>query len=153
MKTLGVRCSNTDYTYCILSGDAGSPHIETIKHVTYPNGFTEAETLKWLHQELQAILSTHAIDGVGIKRAETNVKRSNSLELRIQAEAIVSLAVAQAGCRSIERKVSSTVAKDLGLKGKAKYLHTKLDTSAISNFRDYSNKEQEAILVAWSCMD
>lgn len=153
MKTLGVRCSNTDYTFCILSWDAGSPDIETIKRVAYPTGFTEPETLKWLHQEFEAVLRAHTIDRVGIKRAETNVKRSNLLEFRIQAEAIVSLAAAQVGCGSVERKVRSTVAKDLGLKGKAKYLQTKLDTSAIPGFDEYSIKEQDAILLAWSCVD
>lgn len=153
MRTLGVRCSNTDYTYCILSGNATTPHTESINHVPYPNGFTDAETLRWLHQELQAILDAQALDCVAVKRAETNVKRSNSLELRIQAEAIVILAAAEAGCRSVVRKVAATIAKDLGLKGKAKYLQTKLDTTPISNFADYSTKEKEAILVAWSCME
>ena len=33
----------------------------------------------WLHQEVQAILAAHEIDEVGIKRAETSVKRSNAL--------------------------------------------------------------------------
>jgi hypothetical protein len=153
MRILGVRCSNTDYTCCLLSGDAGSPQIEAIKHVNYPNGFTEAETIRWLHQEFQAICCAQSIDGVGIKRAEPNVQRSNSLELRIQAEGIVSLAAAEAGCCAVKRKVGSTVAKDLGLKGKAKYLQTKLDTSAIPDFDSRSAKEKEAILVAWSCME
>jgi hypothetical protein len=153
MQILGVRCSNTDYTYCLLSGDAVSPQIESIKHVAYPKGFTEAETLKWLYQEFQEICCSQSIDSVGIKRAETNVKRSNSLEMRIQAEGIVSLAASQVGCCTIERKVGSTVAKGLGLKGKAKYLKTTLDTSIIPDFNSYSDKEQDAILVAWSCME
>ena len=153
MIILGVRCSNTDYTYCILSGDARSPHVDAVKHVSYPNGYTEAETLRWLHQEFQAICGRQTLDAVGIKRAETNVQRSNSLESRIQAEAMVSLAAAEAGCRTVGRKVGSTMAKDLGLKGKAKYLQTKLDTSPIPDFGNYSAKEREAILVAWSCME
>ncbi len=153
MRVLGARCSNKDYTFCILSGDADSPQLETKKHVAYPTNFTEAEILNWLHQEMQAILAGPSVDRVGIKRAETNVKRSNSLELRIQAEAVISLAAAQAGCGSIERKVCSTIAKDLGLKGKAKYLHTKFDTSAVPDFDDLTDKEQEAVLVAWSCLN
>ncbi|MCE9615921.1 MAG: hypothetical protein K8T26_16745 [Lentisphaerae bacterium] len=153
MKILGVRCSNSDYTTCLLSGDAAAPKVEEMKHVNYPNGYGEAETLRWLRQEFQRLCNGQALDEVCIKRAETNVKRSNSLEARIQAEAIVALAAAESGCGKVQRKVGSTVAKDLGLKGKAKYLQTKLDTSAIPDFGDYSAKEQEAILVAWSCME
>jgi hypothetical protein len=153
MKILGVRCSNTDYTYCLLSGDAATPVIDDVRHVAFPNGYAEAETLRWLHQEFQTLVSGKTLDAVGIKRAETNVQRSSSLEFRIQAEAIVSLVAAEIGYTSVKRKVGSTLAKDLGLKGKAKYLQTKLDTSVIPDFGDYSAKEQEAILVAWSCME
>jgi hypothetical protein len=152
MKALGVRCSNSDYTYCVISGDADSPDIECVKRVAFPKDFTEAETLKWLHQEATAILGDASFDAVGIKRAETNVKRSNSLEVRIQAEAIFCLAASQLGCDVIDQKVNSTIAKDLGLKGKAKYLDTKLDTSVIPDFDDYPEKHQDAIRVAWSCL-
>jgi hypothetical protein len=48
--------------------------------------------------------------------------------------------------------MSSTISKDLGLKGKGKYLKTKLDTSPIKDFENYAQKVQEAILVAWSCI-
>ena len=60
---------------------------------------------------------------------------------------------AKLGINEIESKVKSTIAKDLGLKGKGKYLDTKLDTSCIDNFDKFPKKEQEAILVAWSCLD
>jgi hypothetical protein len=150
---LGVRCSNTEYTYCILKGTFETPLVENVQHVAFPNGYSESEILKWLHQEFQAVFRAHTIDAVGIKKAEANVKRSNSLELRIQAEAIVSLTAAEVGCSNVSRKVKASIAKGLGLKGRAKYLQSKLDTSVIADFASYSNKEQEAILVAWSCME
>ena len=153
MRTLGVRCSNSDYTFCILSGDGRSPDVECVERVAFPKDYTDAEVLKWLNQEVRAILADHTFDAVGLKRAETNVKRSNSLEVRIQAEAIVALAASEIGCSVIDRKVNSTIAKDLGLKGKAKYLQTKLDTSVIPDFDDYSEKERDAILVAWSFLN
>ncbi len=152
MKIVGIRCSNTDYAYCALSGDFGSPHIDDVKQVPYPKAYSEAEILKWLFQEFTALFSGYKPEKAGIKRAETNVKRSNSLEFRIQAEAIVSLAAAEVGCMSVERKVNATIAKGLRLKGKAKYLQTTLDTSPIEHFERYSVKEKEAILAAWSCM-
>lgn len=152
MKTMGIRCSNSDYTFCILSGDRDSTIVEETDRVPFPKDYSDPELLNWLYQEMNALFQRTRCDAVGIKRAEGTVMRSNALETRIQSEAIVSLAAAQAGCQSVLRKMSSTVAKDLGLKGKGKYLKTKLNTSAIDDFDDYPEKVQEAILVAWSCM-
>lgn len=152
MKVLGIRCSNNDYTYCILSGSSSAPIIEEIQRLSFPAGYSEPEALLWFYRELQGLFKRNGFDSVGIKRSEVSVKRSNNLELRIQNEAIVSLVAAEAGVSSVQRKVKPTIAKDLGLKGKSKYLETRLDTSVIDGFDSYSNKEREAILTAWSCM-
>ncbi len=152
MIVFGIRCSNSDYTCCILEGNADSPQMNALHHIDFPKDYGEAEALRWFYQEMQGLFKEYAIDAVGIKRAETNVKRSNELERRIQNEAIVSLAAAEKGCMSVCRKVKATIARDMGLKGKAKYLETKLDTSPIPEFHNYSQKEREAILAAWSCM-
>ena len=152
MKTIGVRCSNSDYAYGILSGSKIKPVVEAAKRVAFPKNYSEAEILNWFYQEMEALFSNKAFDAVGIKRAETTVKRSNSLETRIQCGAIAILAASQAGCQTISRKVNSTISKDLGMKGKGSYLKTKFDTTPLSNFNDYSAKIQEAILVAWSFM-
>jgi len=152
MIVFGIRCSNTDYTCCILEGDADFPQMKVLHHIDFPQDYGEAEALRWFYQEMQGLFKEYAIDAVGVKRAETNVKRSNALELRIQNEAIVSLAAVEQGCTSVCRKVKSTIAKDLGLKGRSRYLNTELDTSSIPEFDNYSKKEQEAILAAWSCM-
>jgi len=50
------------------------------------------------------------------------------------------------------RQVKSTMAKDLGFKGRGRYLAT-LDTSAIASFTQLDDKIQEAVLVAWSGLD
>jgi len=50
----------------------------------------------------------------------------------------------------IFKKVKSTIAKDLGLKGRGHYLRTELDTSVIPGFAGKPDKEKEAILAAWS---
>jgi len=152
MIVIGFRFSNSDYSFSILSGDRDAPVVEETNQISFPKGYNEPELLNWLFQEMTALFQRQSCDAVGIKKAEGTVKRSNSLETRIQAGAISSLAAAQAGCRVVYRKMSSTIAKDLGLKGKGKYLKTKLDTSAIQDFDGYAQKVQEAILVAWSCM-
>lgn len=152
MKVMGVRCSNSYYAYCILSGSREAPVVEATNRISFPVGYNETEVLRWLYQEMQAVFGTHRVDAIGIKKAEANVVRSNALETRIKGDAIVSLAAAEAGCRAVYKKVKSTIAKDLGLKGKGKYLETKLDTSAITGFDGYSQEIKEAILVGWSCM-
>ena len=54
--------------------------------------------------------------------------------------------MSKSGCKS-KRKV--TLAKDLGLKGKARYLLT-FDTSPIPDFADLDEKMKDAVLCAWS---
>jgi hypothetical protein len=152
MEVLGVRCSNTDYAYCILSGTRDAPSVEEAELIAFPKDFSEPELLNWLHHEMAQLFSSHEYGAVGIKKPEATVKRSNTLEIRIQCEAIVALAAAEAGCLSVQRLVKASIAKRLGLKGKAKYLKTRLDTTTIDGFDDYSLKVQEAILVGWSCI-
>lgn len=59
------------------------------------------------------------------------------------------LAVADTGNSAVVKKVSSTIAKDLGQKGRARYL-AQLDMSWDGQFSDRNAKKKEAILVAWS---
>lgn len=152
MAVYGIRFSNSDFSFCILTGHSDAPTVAESGRVAFPTGYSEPELLKWLHQEITALLQRQACDALAIKKAEGTVKRSNALETRVQAGAIASLVAAQIGCTKVHRKMSSTVAKDLGLKGKGKYLKTKLDTSVIADFDSYPAKTQEAILVAWSAM-
>lgn len=151
MAILGVRCSNTDIAYCVLSGTKDAPLVDATRLIPYPKGFSEPETLKWLHQEIIQVLGQHPCDAVAIKKPEVTVKRSNALEARIECEGVVTLAAADAGCLSVGRFVSASIAKGLGEKGRAKYLKV-FDASAIREFDDYPLKVREAILVAWSVM-
>lgn len=153
MKVLSIRCSNNDYTYCVVSGEKESPTIEHTGHVVFPAGFSDSEALRWFNQEMQGLLNSYTPDRVVIKGAEPMVKHSNSLEARIRNEAIVYLTACQAGCTSIQKKVKATIAKDLGLKGRGKYLETKLDTSVFPDYESHTPKEKDAILAGWSCLD
>ncbi len=152
MKVLGVRCSNTDCTFCLLSGTKDSPVVERSHNAKFPKGFSRGEELKWFSQELQEIFKKNEINAVALKGAEPMVKRSNNLVSRIQNEAIVYLVSTQCGVTDVDTKVKASIAKQLGLKGKGKYLETKLDTSVIKDFESFSSKEQEAILVGWSSL-
>jgi hypothetical protein len=72
--------------------------------------------------------------------------------MRIENEAMIFLAAESFGIKQIVRKTKPTIAKDLGLKGKGKYLSTHLDTIIFPTFDKETIKLQEAILAAWSSM-
>lgn len=152
MKIVGIRCSNTDFSCAVLEGTKDAPQLLSCRTTSFPKGYDEHSLLHWFYQEISGILSANSPNGIAVKAAETMVKRSSSLELRIRIEGIALMAAAQAGCSIAPRKVKSTIAKDLGMKGKAKYLETEFDSSPIAGFDNYKDKEQESILVAWSSL-
>ena len=102
----------------------------------------------WFAQELEQIIKTHAIQAIVIKRSEGRTK-SGAFEQRAEYEGVVYMAAGRCGLTAVSKKVKSTLAKDLGLKGRAHYLET-LNTTPIADYDDKTDKEQEAILCAWS---
>lgn len=153
MKIVALRCSNKDFACAVIDGTQEDPVLASCDLTAFPKGYEEHSLLYWFYQEIAGILNTHNPEGLAVKGAETMVKRSASLELRIRVEGIALMAASEAGCAVACRKVKSTIAKDLGMKGKGKYLETKFDTTAIPDFDSYSAKHQEAILVGWSCLE
>ena len=67
--------------------------------------------------------------------------------------AMVYFAAQNKGIKDISKKVKGSIAKSLGLKGRAKYLKTSLDTTLIENFDSYSDKAHDAIYAGWSKLD
>lgn len=147
---LGLRCGNSDYAYAILEGGSKRPIVIEELLVAYPPDYKRPKLLRWFYQEMEGLLAKHSISRVVIKGAEPMATRDRAFVERTEHEAIVMLAAATSGITRISRKVKATMAKDLGLKGKAKYLETKLDKSVIDGFEDRSTKLQEAILAGWS---
>ena len=153
MRILANRCSNTDFAYAVIEGAKNSPTIVYVDIIGFPKGYDEPGLFHWFHQEIIGLIDQYQPDGVAIKAAEPMVKRSGSLEIRMRVEGIALMSAAEKGCKIACRKVKSTIAKDLGMKGKGKYLETKLETSQIANYDSYHSKEKEAILVGWSCLE
>jgi hypothetical protein len=104
--------------------------------------------LLWFTLEVEQWIKKYNVQSVVMKRFEGR-SRGGSFEDRVEYEAAVYLACARCGLTTACKKVRSTIAKDLGLKGRAHYLAT-LNTSVIPAFSNYTDKEQEAILCAWS---
>jgi Holliday junction resolvasome RuvABC endonuclease subunit len=152
MMKLGIRCSNTDYAYAILEGARSSPQVVEKNTISFPKGYSRSENLKWFYQEIDQILNRLEIDTITIKGAEALATRDKSFVARVENEAMVFLAASNRGLENVSRKIKSTIAKNLGLKGKAKYL-AQLDTSVFPTYAEESTKMQEAILAAWSSME
>jgi hypothetical protein len=147
---LGIRCSNTDYSFALLKGKKGSPQVVNIKTASFPKGYTRPNLLRWLYQEIDDYFSKHkGISHRVVKGAEPMAQKGGSYTERVECEAMLFLAAANSGLTA-SRKVKPTIAKDLGLAGRAKALDEDLDTSPITAFQSYSTKEQEAVLAAWS---
>src|SRR5581483_8291999 len=149
MPALGLRCSNKDYSYCILDGTRSQPMVIKTATVNYPNGYAKPQSLKWFLQELHELIAKNTISIVVIKGFE-GMTRGASFTERIEHESMVFLACANVGLKRAFRKIKSTIAKDLGMKGRARYLDTQVDKTVIPGFDKYSDKVREAILAAWS---
>ena len=88
MKIVGIRCSNTDFACAILKGTQDDPQLISCIVTSFPKGYEEHSLLHWFYQEIAGILTANASDGIAIKAAETMVKRSTSLELRIRITSV-----------------------------------------------------------------
>ena len=149
MAILGLRCSNGDYSFAVLSGSLDSPTVDDSGTIHAPKGFSRPQLLKWFFQELQDLHARHGIRCIVMKGSEGMANRGGSFIERIELEAMAFYAGAELGIRPVHRKVKSQIAKGLGQKGKAKYLE-RVDTSVIDSFAQLSPKVQEAVLAAWS---
>lgn len=152
MPTLGIRCSPNDYTYATLSGTIANPALIEVKTIPFPANYSQPEKLKWYHDELQNLNRKHGIDSWAIKGAEPMATKGGAYADRVELEAMVSLSAGMLGSSNVVRKVKATIAKDLGLKGRAKSLIEELDYTKIHGLNERSDKEFEAIVVAWSCL-
>jgi hypothetical protein len=146
MTILGVRCSNRDFAYAILDGTKQTPSQLKIATLSYPRGFAKPQSLHWLFQEADALLRRHGIEKIVLKRFEGK-SRGAPFEDRVEHEAAVILAAAERGMKAVSKKVKSQIAKDLGQKGRARYL-AELDTSWLPSFGTLSDKEKEAVQAA-----
>ncbi|MBW2596100.1 MAG: hypothetical protein JRC93_09025 [Deltaproteobacteria bacterium] len=149
MSVLGIRCSNKDFTYAVMTGSKKSPDVQYCALVAVPKNFSRPRLLYWMVQEIEELIEKHGTEKVVMKASE-GPSRGKPYAERVELEAAVYIAGGKNGMSGIFKKVKSTIAKDLGLKGRGHYLQTELDTSVIPMFDSKSDKEKEAILAGWS---
>ncbi len=149
MVSLGIRFSTRALAFAVLDGPKTSPGVIDCQKVQYPTHFAHVPLLDWVYMEIETICQKHNVSTVVIKKYEGQTK-GNSYEERVHCEGVALLAAHR--CSKIPGfvKAKSTLAKDV--KGKAKYLKTKLPTNLVPNFSKYSEMEQEAIICSWSTL-
>lgn len=152
MAVFGIRCSNSDFCFVVIEGSRKQVKILDRAEVSFPEGYSRPHELKWFLQELELIFCKHEIKVVSIKVSEGMAVRDNSFVARVENETMVQLVAANKGIKAVHKKMKSRIAKDFGLKGRAKYLITGVDYSVIPYFHSFSTKLQEAILAAWSSL-
>lgn len=146
---LGLRFSNKDFSYAVLSGLKDKPTVEHEGANKIPKNFSKPRALSWLVQEIEEIIKRHNITKIVMRGFEGQVRKRTTYEERVELETAVYIAASKLGINAVFKKVRSTIAKDLGLKGKAHYLET-VDTSSISGFDERSDIKKDAIFAAWS---
>lgn len=152
MSFFGIRCSSNDFSYVILSGSKKTPNIIQKGICSFPSGYSRPQSLKWFSHEIEDLIRKNpGIKVICVKGAEPLARKAGAFVCRVENEAIVFLVAANHGIKAIFRKTKPTIAKDLGVKGKSRYLET-LDYSVFSEYDKEKVKTQEAILAAWSCM-
>ena len=150
MRILGLRCSNTDFAFALVSGHQSHPRLDQFGLTLYPKGYSKPQSLKWFFQELQELTQGQKVDGWVLKGIEPMATRNKSFVERVEYEGVATLAAAEMAIECLHRKVKATMAKDFGFPGKPKALMANLDTSLIPDFQQQPVKIQEAILAAWS---
>lgn len=149
MSVVGIRCSNKDFTYAVMTGSKENPTMKQCASVTIPKNFSRQRALYWMVQEIEQLIEKYDAQKIVMKGFEGRTRGKTYAE-RVELEAAVYVAGGKNGMNGIFKKVKSTIAKDLGLKGRGHYLQTHLDTSVIVGFDSKSDKEKEAILAGWS---
>lgn len=150
MNILGIRTTTSEFSYVVIIGNQRSHKLKEANKIKFPTGYKHCERLKWFYQEIGNLIKTHQINAIGVKGTEPMAMKGKSYGERMELEGMVFLQASLNGIKHTDRKVNSTMAKDLGMKGKGKYLAGGFDYSEIVGFSDMSTHLKEAVQVALS---
>lgn len=152
MIVIGFRCSTDVIVYSVLTGTKIKPQVKRTNELKIPKCYKRIEELKWIYQEISEIIKKEMPDLICLKDTEAMARKGNNYTKRLENETAIIIAASFANVKNFYKKVKATIAKDLGLKGRSKYLKTQLDCSVICNYDNYNDHEKESILSAWSLL-
>ncbi|HLA95299.1 MAG TPA: hypothetical protein VK612_06230 [Pyrinomonadaceae bacterium] len=151
MQYLGVRCTNKDCCYVVLTGDYENPVLLKRNEIRFPKDFSRPKTLQWFYREIEGLIQTEEIDLIVMKGMEPMAdKNSTTAQHRTENEAIVLLCAENAGI-FVDRVVDASISAKLG--GERKYKRKQNYAACVEKFGDADDKTKEAILAAWVKMN
>jgi hypothetical protein len=59
MNVLGVRCSNKDFSYAVMSGTRAAPEIIICASLDYPKNFARPKSLVWFAREINQLIEKY----------------------------------------------------------------------------------------------
>ena len=120
MTTLGVRCSNKDFTYAVLEGSVKTPSLIALETLTIPP-LAESLALHWVIEETTTLIKRHGVNKIVLKASEGG-KAGKAYEARVEFEGAVRAAAGALGLKAAFKKRKVTLAKNICGKGKAAHL-------------------------------
>ncbi|MGI2171090.1 hypothetical protein ACROAE_13035 [Shewanella sp. MF05960] len=146
MRTLGLRVSPTEVTFCIFDSDEN--RIINVEEVCIPNALETPEKLKYVRATLLDILREFKVEKAGIRLSEPTA-RQVSIE-RVQIEGVIQETFASSTLKAHYQGAITTIASKLQItKTKVKSLiKNEEEYAEVNDWGAFSDKEREAILVA-----
>lgn len=149
MRTIGFRASPTEITYCIVETNESDTNILVIDKLIIPKSLNTPEQLKFVRNTLLDIINQNFIERAGIRITESVTQPSIE---RISFEAIIQEILASSFVEKYFLGQTSNISSKLGFKREdfKHYLKNDLDIEYIPNWKKFSEKEKESLLVAYA---
>jgi len=145
MLALGFRCYPNGFAYVVLTGNQSTPEIVAKDKFDLPQDECWCAKLCWLRRQIVELLELHNPDAVGIKRAESNVRKINTQ--RCEIEGVIKETIYSHSNVASEFYLKSQLRRDIsGFTRSMRYLTSLLSERGLADLnRGYY---QDAALVA-----
>lgn len=146
MITIGLRAAPKEVTFAIYDSTAKS--VLNVECINIPATFHWPESLKHVRSNLLDILREYRVERAGIRLAESTAKSVNYE--RIHIEGVIQEAFASSDLAGYYEGAIATIARRVGVQREAikKMVHEGDNSLDIEGWRDFSDKEREAVLTA-----
>lgn len=153
MRIIGIRANPNEITYSIVEKTEHQISIILADKLIIPKSLYVPEQLKYVRNTIIDIIFQNFVTIAGIRVSESNAK-SPSIE-RINFEAIIQELFASSSIEKYFIGQISTISSKLSFPREnfKKYISNELEYDKVTNWKNYSDKEKESILVALSALN
>lgn len=151
MKTLGLRASPTEVTFCIYDTDTST--VLNVEEIKVPNALSTPEKLKYIRSTLLDVLREYDVQKAGIRLIEPQAQTS-SIE-RIQIEGVIQETFASSMLLSYYQGAIVTIASKLKIpvRSMKPLIQGKEIFNDIDGWKTLTDKRRESILTAVGAKD